>query len=211
MGCWGKCGDGSMVQLILKIKSSFRILLVGIFLIVGLPVQNSVFSATVGDRLIIELNQYGFTQRQMEVYLLFRSVLSPGGVSKPWLVGENNWQESVQEFRNDMMIFLETRRLGRFQPQNLRIQQANQKALAAADKDAAITGAFKRLGIDRWTSLRTIVKVMQVDEYRRLKDSSGDKSWLYEIEKKYVVRRFNGTGQWLPIQPTLGRKPSAIE
>ena len=201
-----------MVQLILKIKSSFRTLLAGFFLIMGLSVQNSVFSATVGDRLIIELNQYGFTQRQMEVYLLFRSVLSPGGgESKPWLVGESNWQESVQEFRNDMMIFLETRRLGRFQPQNLRIQQANQKALAAADKDAAITGAFKRLGIDRWTSLRTIVKVMQVDEYRRLKDSSGDKSWLYEIEKKYVVRRFNGTGQWLPIQPTLGRKPSAIE
>lgn len=200
-----------MAQLILKIKSTFQKLSAGILFLACLNLAKTGYSATVGDRLIIELNQYGFTQRQMEVYLLFRSVLSPRGEYKPWLVGTQNWEESVQAFRDDMMIFLETRRLGRFQPQNVSIQQANQKALAEADRSLAVSGTFKRLGIDRWTSLRTIVKVMQVDKYRRLKNSSGDKTWLYEIEKKYVVRRFNGTGQWLSIQPTLGRQASAIE
>ena len=161
----------------------------------------------LGDRLILELNRDSFSQRQAEVYLLVRSLTGSGRPVRALATDGSAWQESLEQFRDDMMVFLETRRLGRFQPENAQIQQKAERLLWLARQRPYLKHSFTQLGIDRWTSLRTIAMVMQVEEFRRLKAGTGDHRWFSSLEQRYVVRWFDGSEQYLLIRPGVWKTP----
>lgn len=160
-------------------------------------------SELIGDRLILELNRNSFSQRQAEVFLLIRSLMQDTKTAQkktePWLIFSDNWAESREQFRESMSIFLETKRLEQFQPQNTEIQAMVKRVWNQQDQHHEVRSAFERLDIDRWTIVKTVAMIMQIEEFRRLKEGSGEKSWLRNLEGKYDVRWFTNAEKWVRI------------
>lgn len=158
--------------------------------------------ATIGDRLLLEINQHTFTQRELEIHMAIKSLaLKPG--SNFLDINETNWLKNLALFKKDMIIFQETRRLGRFQPSEERIQEIAVKVRNQLKNNKKWQSFSRRLGIERLTFLRSISNLIQIEEYRRLKETSKDKNWLIELENKYVIRTFRNAKTFKKISPNL--------
>ncbi|NRA44025.1 MAG: hypothetical protein HRU09_03605 [Oligoflexales bacterium] len=154
----------------------------------------------LGDRLLMDINHYTFSQRQMEVYLLIKSLIYKTGKQKAKL-NQDNWLPSIEKFREDMIIYLETKRLGRFQPPDDKVQSIARDLERKIYKSTVIRADASRLGLDRLTLLRAVASVVQVEEYRKLKSMGQEPSWIKALEPKYVVRLFKGSHRYQSINP----------
>ena len=157
-------------------------------------------SQDLGDRLLMDINHYTFSQRQMEVYLLIKSMIytTKGPLVK---LSQTNWLNSIEKFREDMIIYLETKRLGRFQPPDDKVQSIARDLERRIYKSPNIKGDAQRLALDRLTLLRAVANVIQVEEYRKLKSMSQEPGWVKSLEPKYVVRSFKGSHRYQTIHP----------
>ena len=155
---------------------------------------------TLGDRLLMDINHYTFSQRQMEVYLLVKSMIYNSENSMVQL-NQKTWLSSIEKFREDMIIYLETKRLGRFQPPDDKVQSITRDLERRLYSTPAISKEAKRLGLDRLTLLRAVANVIQVEEYRKLKSMNQEPGWVKLLEPKYVVRSFKGSLKYQRIFP----------
>jgi len=62
----------------------------------------------VVDRIVMKINETAFTQRELENYLLVKAVRRS---QKQLIATQENWEASVQLFKNDMLIYEESRKL----------------------------------------------------------------------------------------------------
>ena len=155
----------------------------------------------IGDRLLMEINHYTFSQRQMEVYLLVKNLINKKGEKVP-IPGAENWLESVEKFKEDMFIYLEAKRLGRFQAPDEKIQSIAKDLQRQLDADPSLKNIAQRLGVDRQTLLRAAGNVVQVQEFRSLKSMNGEAGWIKNLASKYVVRSFKGSYEYRFIHPS---------
>lgn len=157
---------------------------------------------TLGDRLLMEINHYTFSQRQMEVYLLIKNLIYRPKAPTIKL-NQSNWFKSIEEYRDDMVIYLETKRLGRFQPPDDRVQSISKSIEHRLNRSRIIQNNAARLGIDRLALLRAVANVIQVEEYRKLKSMNREAGWLKSLAPKYVVRSFKGSEKFQEIHLNL--------
>ena len=160
----------------------------------------------LGDRLVMELDRRPFSQRHMESYMGIKAILSDQ-LSRPFtegLVSEKNWQRALAAFRGDMLISLETKRLGRFFP----VTGVLTRNLSLADfrirENPDYARFVKRLQIDRRKLVNMIADIFQVDSYWTSKErSSAGKNgrWFLDLEQKYLVRMFVGSATYKIIRP----------
>ncbi|MFK7823676.1 MAG: hypothetical protein AB8G05_05955 [Oligoflexales bacterium] len=154
----------------------------------------------LGDRLLMDINHYTFSQRQMEVYLLIKALIYKPENPRVKL-NQESWLSSIEKFREDMLIYLETKRLGRFQPPDDKVQNITRDLERRLYNSPNIQEDAKRLGLDRLTLLRTVANVIQVEEYRKLKSMNQEPGWVKSLEPKYVVRSFKGSHKYQKISP----------
>ncbi len=170
----------------------------------------------VSDRLVLEINKSAFTQRQMELYTALRSAL---GSSEPTLVDKTNWSEQLELFRREMIVEQEAQRLSSAQP-NRKTVQAGLTILEERQKKSQAFATFlKRMQADETTQRRILASIIRVRAFlaskekqyapdsTRLQDKTDvdyTADWFVKLEQRTPYRVFEGSRQYLLIEPANG-------
>jgi len=175
--------------------------------------------AQVGDRAVLAINGTTYTQRQIELYIVVKESLRRNtGIESARVVNGSNWNEAVTVFTEDMIVYQESQRLGGLQPPDQLIERFTNLINEKTKKSAAFRATMTRLGADQVGMTRVLDSVIRTAAFRRSKDrqasaldATGDieelsgttPQWLIEIIDRAIVRRYEGTDQFIEILPSL--------
>lgn len=157
----------------------------------------------LGDRLLLQINNVSYTQRQLEAHTLIREALRVTLSSTERLViSAQVWRDLLDKFREDMLILLELERYDRYRPSKADIDTARRYVL---QKQVELQADFVRLGIDDNMLTELLAVNLKINAYRRAqkqKTTTMTKPrWLQKIEQRNFVRFYRGSSLWMPIHP----------
>ncbi len=170
----------------------------------------------LGDRILFEINNSYFTQRQLEVYLLIKEALrkrAPG--QNVTVVSKKTWQAAMKSFETDMLIQQEVQKFGSFLPS----KEISDKTIALVERrnqnDSVFQNAKKRLAISRENMVWAVSTILQIQAFRKNKNR-GEKytrqanrnqpAWLEELRLRMVIRKFKGADTYVQIVPAVAKK-----
>ncbi len=182
----------------------------------GMLPANIAF-AQVGDRAVLAVNNVTYTQRQIEMYIIVKESLRKNtGIESARVVNAANWNEAVTVFTEDMIVYQEVLRLGGLQTPDQLIEKFVSLIQEKSKKSDVFRSTMTRLGADQVGVTRVLDSVIRVASFRRSKDrqaSTTDNTgeiedqpgaaplWLTEITERSIVRRYEGTNQFVDIAP----------
>lgn len=158
---------------------------------------------TLGDRLLLQVNNHSYTQRQLEAHTLIREALRVVRDEAVGIISAQRWRDLLDLFREDMLILLELERYDRYRPNPEDIETAKHYVL---QKQEVMRAEFVRLGIDDSMLTELIVVNLKINAYRRAQDKKTTTTkprWLQKIEQRNFVRFYRSSSIWMPIYPQL--------
>ena len=172
-----------------------------LLLISMLALCSSAF--TLGDRLLLQINNHSYTQRQLEAHTLVREALRVAHQydDAAAIISAQKWRDLLDLFREDMLILLELERYDRYRPNPQDIEAAKHYVLQKQD---LMRPEFVRLGIDNSMLNELIVVNLKINTYRQAQDkktATTKPRWLQKIEQRNFVRFYRGSSIWMPISP----------
>ena len=163
------------------------------------------YGAVLGDRLLMEINTYSYTQRQLEAHMLIKKNIEVR-YQMTTLFSQDNWRDLLNTFRQDMLILLEIERYGWYEPSPADIETAQQNILRNLGNNPA---DFVRLGIDSSMLTNLIVSNLKIALYRNRQTTLNQgNSWLEKLEKKNYLRLYHQSSIYQPIFPQQGVVPN---
>jgi len=176
--------------------------------------------AQIGDRAVLAINNVTYTQRQIEMYIVVKESLRKNiGIETARVVNAANWNEAVTVFTEDMIIYQEAQRLGGFQAPDQLIERFVSLIQEKNKRSDVFRTTMTRLGADQVGVTRVLDSVIRIAAFRRSKDrqasandavgdiedqSGATPEWLTEIADRAIVRRYEGTSQFIDIAPNSG-------
>jgi len=171
----------------------------------------------LGDRVVMEVDHVPYTQRQLELYILFKDILR--GQQPVRKADAENWFGLLEEFRTDMIVNQEAIRLSSFQPSAQMLAKAKEIFSKRRSSDDSIMTSLQRLAVAPGTETDNFVLTLRVEAFRRGKQrqaaiQDGRNSttmvrtlrfsqWLMDLEERAVVRYFDGSMGYQDIHPTV--------
>lgn len=156
------------------------------------------YGSILGDRLLLEINTYSYTQRQLEAHMLVKKNIE-AHYQTTELFNQDNWRELLNTFQQDMLILLEIERYGWYEPSPADIETAQQNILRNLGNNPA---DFVRLGIDSSMLINLIISNLKIALYRnRQATLSEDNSWLEKLAQKNYLRLYHQSSIYQPIFP----------
>lgn len=142
----------------------------------------------LGDRVLVEVDRVAFTQRQLESYMLVRSILD-GGDAKSFgaIISPISWVTTVDDYVNDTIVHLEAERVGSFQPAPRSLATATEVLDGRMREDGEWRVHQQRLGISQAEMKALILRALRV---AALKRSQGDELKVEELRARSHVRYF---------------------
>jgi len=157
---------------------------------------------TLGDRLLLQINNHSYTQRQLEAHTLVREALRVvQQYDAAAIISAQGWRGLLDLFREDMLILLELERYDRYRPSPEDVETAKRYVL---QKQTALQAEFVRLGIDDNMFTELIVVNLKINSYRRTqakKTAATKPRWLQKLEQRNFVRFYRSSSIWMPIYP----------
>lgn len=175
--------------------------------------------AVVGDRAVLSINNTTYTQRQVEMYIVIKeSLRKNAAIESARVVNATNWTEALTVFTEDMTIHQESLRLGGLQAADQLIDRFSNLIKEKNAKSQLFRATMERLGADQVGITRVLDTVIRVAAFRRSKErqaatagvpeiDDGDGSqpvWLTELKERAIVRRYEGTQDFITIAPATG-------
>jgi hypothetical protein len=170
---------------------------------------------SIGDRVVVEINNIVYTQRQLEVYITVKESLKSAQSSEIRFVNASSWPVFLEEFKQDMIIEQEAQRLASFNPTERMILKAEEIYRNKIENNIELREAMLKLDIDKNTLIRTIPSALRIEAFRRSKEKRTDElkekevasglvsgpkqQWLIELEQRAVVRFFDGATSYEPV------------
>lgn len=181
-------------------------------------------SATIGDRAVLSINNFTYTQRQVEMYIVLKESLRRNtNLESTRVVNAGNWNEALSVFTEDMIVYQESQRLGVLQAPDQLIDKFVSLIREKNKKSQLFRSTMSRLGADQNGVTRVLDMVIRIAAFRRSKDrqasaittndlpdETGDKpTWLIELIDRSVVRRYEGALIFVDISPEVKGTASA--
>ena len=159
------------------------------------------YGATLGDRLLLEINNYSYTQRQLEAHMLVKKNIE-ARYQTGELFNQNNWRDLLNTFQQDMLILLEIERYGWYDPSLADIETAQHNILRNLGNNPT---DFVRLGIDSSMLTNLIISNLKISLYRNRQTTLNEgNSWLEKLAKKNYLRLYHQSSIYQPIFPQRG-------
>ena len=152
---------------------------------------------SLGDRLILEVGKNTYTQRQLELHLVIKSIIQNQQFNP---ISPSNWLQSLNEFSEDMVIFLASQEIGRFQPQNKKVQIETQRFYDLASKSSQLKSFMERMDVKKVNILENVSKILQIEDYKKLKVK--DTTWKSNLSNIYNLRFFEESKKYIEIHPS---------
>lgn len=174
----------------------------------------------LGDRLIVEINNKSYTQRQVEVYMTIKETIKTSGYKNIKLIEKNTWNDFLEEFVFDMLIDQKARILNSFNPTNIMIQKTIKIFETKKAKNKNLLKKITALSINKLTLLHVIPSVLRVETFRRNKaKKAGFKfkmsikpEWIINLRNKAIIRYYKGAKIYKQIHPGYlnGKKDNSL-
>lgn len=181
-------------------------------------------SANIGDRAVLSINNFTYTQRQVEMYIVVKeSLRRNASLETARVVNAGNWNEALLVFTEDMIVYQEAQRLGALQAPDQLIDKFVSLIKEKNKKSELFRATMSRLGADQAGVTRVLDMVIRISAFRRSKerqatatstndlpDDTGTKpAWLVELIDRVVVRRYEGALLFVEISPEIRSAPGA--
>lgn len=160
--------------------------------------------AVLFDRVLFKIGEASFTQREMEIYLLVRNLQFD---RKEPIANEQNWSSTLQNFKNAMLVYEESKKL------HLNIEQAGLDKQVATIKNAilndkSLTELSDRLGVDEKDIELTLLVSARVEKAKHVQKENLSETLgippakkVSALDKKHFVRFFDDAETYRLIQP----------
>jgi hypothetical protein len=186
--------------------------MVKLTLIMSLLIPSSLLSSpsVLGDRVLFEIDNNYFTQRQLEIHILVKEALRKRGLGDSFgLVSEKTWSQARETFIVDMLIHHEVQRFGSFLPTPDLTSKTLDYITKKNGKDRAYQAGVRRLGVQKEDLLTAVTNILQIEAYKKNKQGPGLQTeagatyppWIEEIRARVVVRDLKGSEAYQSIQP----------
>lgn len=163
----------------------------------------------VGDRLILEIGRISYPQSYLEAYMYIRYLISSHLKNLGQVPQFPTWTQALEEFKSEMIISREAKKLGRFYPTQDRLQAIIPLVEAKMVTDQDFSKLIQRLGLERQLIIKITAEILQVYDFKRHKRRTQENSWFQILEKNYIVRFFFGAEKHVLIQPKVDLNPSS--
>ncbi len=170
----------------------------------------------VGDRMIIEVNNTSYTQRQVELYSLVKQLVTKDDADII-LPDESTWEAILDAFEQDVVVELEALRLGSFNPSDASVEKVKDILLQKLKVSKNASAAATKLRVDDKTLARALTSVMRVESFSRnkrkqatlmnsvLADERAPEAaageWLKDLKARAVSRYFKSARRYIAISP----------
>ncbi len=154
------------------------------------------------DRMLLKVNETAYTQRQLEVYLLVKSLRAD---TEPWIVSQNNWNKTLKVLKQDMLSCEETykHRTATFAKITNEDVQSIQKLIASRPETQELSQRLAISSKDVEQSLAMLARVQRQNrEQLEQKDFQGipQQRRVASIEKRNSFRFYDGTEAYRHLQ-----------
>jgi hypothetical protein len=146
------------------------------------------------DRVVVSINNFPFTQLQIESYMLVKEGLRKDPENSQ-LVDQTNWTAARQAFVNDMIVFLEAAKTSGFKPQKSTTNKVIERFNGTIKQQTKFSQAIQKLDVDAPTIQELINKILTIESYRKSKQPTD------ELFKSAVVRWYDHSDHYSDLQP----------
>lgn len=196
----------------------------GLLICLACASSSPSWSATIADRLVLEVDNTSYSQRQFELYVALRSALYGEDASKIVLVSEKNWSEQLEFFRLDMLVEQEAQRLSTAPPGKRVVDAGVEVVKRKIDRSQQFKDYLVHMNADDAVVRRTLTSVLRVKSFlvSRGRQYGADVSrveekaevdrtadWFIRLEQRTPFRIFEGARRYQAIDPkvsTQGRR-----
>ncbi len=156
------------------------------------------------DRVILKVNDSTYTQRDLEIYLLVKALAV---AQSQGIATENNWQDSVQRFKTDMLAYEETFKLRYASSSKIAdAELAKVRTLITASKE--LNDLSQRLVIADKDIEQSLIMLERIQKYNKEQKESVESQGIPHerrvplAEKRNFVRIFDDAHEYRFIQPS---------
>lgn len=166
--------------------------LLSYFLLYLLYTASTIAEPRLLDRLILEINGKSFSQRQIELHHVLRTLAAGEAPSKA-LLSPEHWKGVIERFKNEMLVYAniesDAQRMESFQPDNAAVKAATLRVQATQLEDKPVQEVFKRLGVREDEIVQELLIIYRVEAFVRSRalvtaSTRGDSPALHPIDTK---------------------------
>lgn len=188
----------------------------GLLICLAIAWSSHGWSASIADRLVLEVDNTSYSQRQFELYVVLRSALYGEDASKIVFVTEKNWAEQLEFFRLDMLVEQEAQRLSTAPPGKRVIDAGVEVVKGKIERSPRFKEFLARMDADDAVVRRTLTSVLRVKSFlvsrgrqygadvsRVEEKAEVDRSadWFIRLEQRTPFRIFEGARRYEAIDP----------
>jgi hypothetical protein len=122
------------------------------------------------DRLIVEIGGKSYSQKQLEIYGLIRTI-AMGEPANLGLPNSERWPEQVESFKNEMIIVTQLEndqtKLDSFLPEAAKVGEALKALTALQSKDPAVDAFIRGHSLSESQISQTLTTIFRVEGYTR--------------------------------------------
>ena len=166
------------------------------------------------DRLLIELNRVSYSQRYVEMYSVAKGLLDPHASGTPPVAGENNWPAILDDFRDDLLVDQESKRITGVNIDKTVVENALNVIRQKRAEDPAVHAYLQRLGADDALLHKAVLSILNVKLFLTNKQKkegvTGSAStavldkkapWFVKLEQVTPYRFFEDAHKYVPLSP----------
>lgn len=174
----------------------------------------SAWGATLADRLVLEVDNTSYSQRQFELYTVLRSALYVEDAAKITFVTEKNWTEQLDLFRLDMLVAQEAQRLSTALPGKRVIDAAAEVVQRKIKRNPRLKEFLLRMKADDTVVRRALSSILRVKSFllsrerqygadlsrvEEKADLDRNADWFQRLEQRTPHRIFEGAHRYQVI------------
>jgi hypothetical protein len=157
------------------------------------------------NRVILKVNETAYTQRQLEIYELVKSLHTS---SSPLLASAENWKSLLMMFKEDLLVYEEASKLRYASHPSFNAADERQRLKKIIEGDKKLSDLADRLSLSDADYDKTLLMIHKIVSYKEKQevnplDVSGippDRRVPY-LERRVYVRFYEGAFEYRFIQP----------
>jgi|GEM_PF-1816770 len=173
------------------------------------------FASAAGDRVLVNIQKSAFSQRRLEAYIYVKRGIESQG--KAIEIGQKNWTELSDEFLNDMLIEMESMRLGGFKPAISAMKLANDNYEKRMAESQHMRERMASLDVGHAELQQIITTILRVEAYKVSKGAVSElkkneimfvsneaialTEWFAKLKSSSSIRWFANSDKYVAISP----------
>ncbi len=122
------------------------------------------------DRLIVEINGKSYSQKQLETYMLLRTIAMGEELNNAFPTAAN-WPEEVEQFKNEMVVYTQLendqQKLDSFAPDSKKVQDAETALASLQSKNSQLDRFLRQRQLTEGDIAKILTSIFRIEGYTK--------------------------------------------